>query len=315
MALTVYPQQWQSWMVNELVQTNNMISQGLVTLDTSLVGAEKRVRTPIYKSLSTLSADSVRTAGNTLTTQALTDTSELAVVLQRWDGIYNYGVTTELQGADAIALLKAEIAGKVSLDIQNTLVSYTTGAYVSALSTHLYDATSGGGSSTISYELVSKAGQSVLGETMTNLDKIVMHSKVYNDALINGMITFPLAVGADVATSGRLAQMFGLRVIVNDTLCAGTTANGITSYPCYLVGGSPWSIKWQKNLSYETYRESLSDKNHLIWHYSYAPSIPGTSYTDATDNPTNTNLLTATITKTAENDKNIKLVKLIVTGA
>ena len=317
MALTTYPVQWQEWFVNQLVQKNNMIAQGLVQLDTTLIGAEKRVRTPIFKSLSTLgNAPSTRAAGNTLTTQALTDTSELAPVINRWDGIYNYGITAELQGKDALEMLKYQIPEVVSRDIQNALYSLTKGAFVSALTSHTYNAlTESAPSTTISYELLNVAAQHVLGETMTNLTAVVMNSKSLTDAINKGMATWTSSAGYDLATGGRLAQMFGMKVITNDTLCASYTSGENTIYPVFLVGGTPWKIQWQKNLSYELYRIPTTDQNNLIWHYSFSPSIPGTSYIDATDTPTNIELLTATFTKTAENDSDIKLVKIETVGA
>lgn len=313
MALTIVPTLYQNWITNEVTTYNNVISQGFVKVDTTDLISDSRVRIPKLKSIASLSADSVRTAGNSLTTQAMTDYQELYPVLNRWDGLYNYGITAELQGNDALNQLKGQIAEKVNKDIQNTLVSYLTGAYVSALATtHKYDNTTGAGTGSFNYEAIAIASQSLLGEAMTNLDGLIMHSKIFADCVKNNLVTYTLGIGQNTLVTGQIPTIFGMKVWINDTFCAAeTNSNGDTVYPTWIVGGQPFYLKWQKRLMYENYREPLSDKNNIIWHFSYALGIPGTSYTDATNNPTNTNLLTATITKTAENNKDIKLIKLI----
>lgn len=315
MAETIIPQVWQDFLTNEIVYTNNVISQGMVKINPVAKIGDVRIRKPILKSLGSLTADTVRSAGASLTTQALTDYSQLFPVLARWKGVYSYGITSELKNDDALAKLIPQIAESMNLDIQTAIVNLINGAFTTALATsHTYDVSGAGGSGAFSYDAVSTAGATKLGEAMTNLTGIIMHSKVYNDALLLGMVQFINGVyGQNMLATGQIPTIFGLKVWVNDTLCAGTTANGLTTYPSYLVGGQPIELTWQKKLTMENYREPLGDKNHVIWHFTYGIGIDGVSYTDAQDNPTNAQLASGTYSKVAENDKNIKLVKLITT--
>ncbi len=142
------------------------------------------------------------------------------------------------------------------------------------------------------------------------MDSIVVHSKIYADAVNLGMVTYINAgtFGEKVLVSGDIPIIAGKRVVIDDTLCAIET----TKYPSYIIAGQPWYLGFQRNVRIDTDKDILTagGKNIIAWYVDFAPHIKGVGYAGAV-NPTTATLETgASWTKKAEN-RNIKIVKLI----
>jgi hypothetical protein len=149
-----------------------------------------------------------------------------------------------------------------------------------------------------------------LGEKMTDLTGIVMHSKVFGDALKDGLANYQATneLINGIYRTGMIPYMMGKKVWLNDAMCAATAS----VYPTYLVGGQPWYIGFQRNIEFETARAAYTagGTDDLLVRYHYCPHIKGVSYTGTDMNATAAQLATTTNWTQTALDKNIKLVQL-----
>jgi len=100
--------------------------------------------------------------------------------------------------------------------------------------------------------------------------------------------------------------------MVNDSLCV---ASG-TDYPIYAVGGQPWQLYWQKNITIGNQFELLTGggQDLLAWYTAFAPALSGLSWTHTAWDPTDAELQTGSYWTAVANAKNTKIIKVLYKG-
>lgn len=310
----VSPVIWQPFIEEAIVEKQNLISMGLVNVS-NYPFAGKYFPRPVqnhYEDIadSTLVDDTV-----TLTPETWTDYQENIVACSRGHAIYGTTYDTMIRGNDGIKTIGTQIIPVVTNLIQTSLVSATSGVFSTALaSTHYVDNSAvGDGLPTIGN--IEKAIQSKMGENMLDFDTMIVSSNHFaylNEKYAMMQISSDNA-GPTVTYRGDITMLGRYKVMINDTLCAAESG----SYPIFLVGGKPWQLYWQKNISIGTDFDLLTGagKDILAWYTSYAPAISGVSWTHTSYNPTDAQLATAGYWTAVGNAKHTKLVKVLYTGA
>jgi hypothetical protein len=163
----------------------------------------------------------------------------------------------------------------------------------------------------------------LLGERGTDLTGMVMHSAVasyleeqgYMQALVDGSTVFAgqgIGVGSGSGFAGRA---FGMNVIIDDQFgpLAGGLSGDVKKYPVYLAKGGVMQTASQSDLRINYDRNILSFQDQLAVDFHQCHTIPGVSWTSATDNPTDAALATSTNYGASYTDlRNVGLVRLLV---
>ena len=156
----------------------------------------------------------------------------------------------------------------------------------------------------------------LFGEQLGSFDTMIVNSKIYTDLYQKEKITWDVAESySDILMkSGKIPVYMGMRLVMNDTICASYThgVSGDTVYPTYLTSQKPIYLGYQRNLRMAS--ETKGDKggitNELYWYLDFGVGIKGVSYTESS-NPTK-DLLKAAGSWTKEyQDKNIRILELI----
>lgn len=148
----------------------------------------------------------------------------------------------------------------------------------------------------------------LLNERQSAITTIVMHSLVAAYLEQIGMLTFEPAatlapgVGLQFGRGGvnvrntSIGYFAGLQVIVDDqcpVVVSGTTGRA-SQYVSYLCGPGVVQEGDQSPIEIEPDRNALSKQDILVVDYHHVQHVPGTSWNDAADNPSNADLATGT---------------------
>ena len=291
------------------------IQSGVVTrnsaLDCSAGGT--RVRVPFFQPMveSEEVIESNATWGDSgegyLTPRKITADEQIMTILHR-GGSYAADDLSRLgSGADPMAAIRSYLAKCILKLRTTTLLSQMEGLFGTALADNVLDASvSTAGALEANFLSASNVvkTQALLGERGDDLTTIAMHSNVAYYLRTVGALTFStsaLATGGDITwggggiglTSTEVAYFMGLRVVIDDLLKPTVNAGGADQYPCYLMGGGSVAEGVQRAFKTEADRSILSQQDVMAWTHDYGFHVFGTSYTNATDNPTNTVLGTA----------------------
>ena len=292
------------------------IQSGVVTrnsaLDCSAGGT--RVRVPFFQPMAE-SEEVITSASNWgdsgqgyLTPKGITADEQIMTILHR-GGAYAADDLSRLgSGADPMAAIRSYLADCILKLRTTTLLSQLEGIFDTALAPNTLDAsisTAGAGEANfLSASNVVKT-QALLGERGDDLTVIAMHSNVAYYLRTVGALTFStsaLSTGGDIVWGGggigltntEVAYFMGLRVIVDDMLKPTVNDGGADQYPVYLMGSGSVSEGVQRAFFTEADRNILSKQDVMSWTHDYGFHVFGTSWTAATDNPTNTLLSTGT---------------------
>lgn len=291
------------------------IQSGVVTrnsaLDCSAGGT--RVRVPFFQPMveNEEVIESNATWGDSgegyLTPRKITADEQIMTILHRGGSYASDDLSRLGSGADPMAAIRSYLAKCILKLRTTTLLAQMEGLFGTALADNVLDAsisTTGAlEANFLSASNVVKT-QALLGERGDDLTTIAMHSNVAYYLRTVGALTFStsaLATGGDIVwggggiglTSTEVAYFMGLRVVIDDLLKPTINAGGADQYPCYLMGGGSVAEGVQRAFKTEADRNILSQQDVMSWTHDYGFHVFGTSYTNATDNPTNTVLGTA----------------------
>ena len=291
------------------------IQSGVVTrnsaLDCSAGGT--RVRVPFFQPMveSEEVIESNATWGDSgegyLTPRKITADEQIMTILHR-GGSYAADDLSRLgSGADPMAAIRSYLAKCILKLRTTTLLAQMEGLFGTALADNVLDASvSTAGALEANFLSASNVvkTQALLGERGDDLTTIAMHSNVAYYLRTVGALTFStsaLATGGDLTWGGggiglqstEVAYFMGMRVVIDDLLKPTVNAGGADQYPCYLMGGGSVAEGVQRAFKTEADRSILSQQDVMAWTHDYGFHVFGTSYTNATDNPTNTVLGTA----------------------
>lgn len=166
----------------------------------------------------------------------------------------------------------------------------------------------------------------LLNERQSAITTIVMHSLVAAYLEQIGMLTyepagalaagtgFQFGAGGVGVRSTQIGYFAGLQVIVDDQcpVIAGTATHGL-KYVCYLAGPGAMQEGDQTPIEIEPDRNVLSKQDILAVDYHHIQHVPGTSWDESYDNPTNAQIATgANWILAYEEPRLIPVVRLVV---
>lgn len=170
---------------------------------------------PQFKSLG---ADSIQvTSSSTSTVNALGDFNTIFPWCERELTYGTDQILLSVAGKDPQKAVAEMLADKLAIEVQRFLISALKGAFATALaSTHSYNGDSG---STINVTGLNQA-RLLLGDSLEELTEIVMHSKVYTDAVNDKLVTQQYVDNEKTFVSGAIDRILGMGVSKVDALTA-----------------------------------------------------------------------------------------------
>ena len=262
------------------------------------------------------------------TIQKITASTQYATITHRG---FAYGVDKLSKlaiGEDPMAALAAQLTPAIDKLRVAKLVSHFeglvgTGGPLNA--THNLDVTSNVVPGSLTEANYLTAGTVVrarylLNERQSAITTIMMHSLVAAYLEQIGMLTYePIGIGSITGGINQrntgVGYFAGLSVIVDDQcpIVAPGTAGQALKYVCYLCGPGVMQEGDQAPIEIETFRNPLSKQDGIVLDYHHVQHVPGTSWDESFDNPTNAQLATgANFALAYEEPRLIPLVRLSV---
>jgi hypothetical protein len=311
----ITPNLWTPFVQEGLKKTQNLISMGLVEVDTNSPVSEsgQYLNLAYQQPLSLIKSVQRITTSTTLTPTANNDMQEIGVVCHVGDAYYEPAVATLERGFDGIAAIGSQISEVALLGIQDYLVSVAKGQFATGgvlATTHTHNPAGGA----LTVDAIVDGVEEVYDENLDSVTSILMHSAKFAGFLKDNLVTYVDAAdfGADILYTGKIPTILGKRVLLNNTLCASFVDGGATKYPTYLTMGQPWYLGYQQTLRVKTDEDILTGggKNIIAWYADFLPHIKGVSYTSGGANPTTGTLETiGNWTKKAQ-DYNIGIMRI-----
>jgi len=274
-------------------------------------------KVPFYDQLT--GDDEVVTDDTSLTPGKISTETDIGVVCHRGKAWASRDLAKILSGDDPMKEIAKQVSSFWGKKIANTLISVLNGVFdasAGALKDTHYKKTGADETAAVIITATSViAACALLGDAMDEFDAIIVHSKVYADMLRSQLVSFPERFGPDnVKINGDKGTFLGLEIIVTDycPVTAGATAP-YNLYTCYLVKKGCMYFGLQKDIMTETDRDILAQKDVLATTIHFVPHLKLVKWGVTTQNPTNTQLATATNwSKVADDDKFIGCVALVV---
>lgn len=306
-----------------------LLSSGILqTVPDAVISSQDKGYTVSIPHYNTISGDSDQiTTGLTTTVNALATYKDIGVWAEREKAWGADQMIRVIAGADPMAEVARQVGEYLAVEAHKQAMSTITGVFATELAT---THSTGGDFAGAEIEPGGVlAAKQKLGDNQDQLTEAVMNSKVYQDALKNGLIVNQVNnVSNDFYRTGMIGKMLGMNTTMSDKLTATSSV-----YPTYFAAPGaviykyrerPVSVETNANITrisvggiiadLEKHRVALTagGQDVLILRYSLLTHVPGVQFdgTVAT-NPTNTQLATATSwTKVATDDKLIKIVEL-----
>ena len=307
-----------SYIKEEIFERCAWIQSGVLVrnaaLDCSAGGV--RVRVPFFQPINPTEEviESSSTWGESgagyLTPQKITADEQIMTIMHRGFSYAVDDLSSLGSGADPMAAIRSYLTRAILKLRTTTLINQVEGLFGTAISANVVDKCSGTAAPDESNYMTAQVfaeARAKLGERGGDITAVAMHSSVYYYLVQIGSLTFSsssLVDGGTIQWGGGginlrnddVAYFMGARVIVDDMLAplnAGTTGE----YPCfpvYAFGGGVVNEGVQQELRTEVDRNILSKQDVMSLDYHYGMHVMGTTWSKATDNPTNTQLKLAT---------------------
>lgn len=298
MALTPLVKDFISNYITEaLVPLVNEMNEGSVDIDTSNrfitpEGDFAKVRN--LNDISGITERQVTSATNMDDNKyAFSDYLDTAVIVHRGlDPLPTNEIEKLRTGMNPIDEVRSQVPEMVARKIQTTFVNVINGVFATALAANDEDySTEGDG--LISDKALTDLPILTMGENASKINRIRVHSYVYNDMLNQKLVKFVpgSALGDEIARTGVIPTYLGKIISINDTLCAAV--GGL--YPTYLMGGKPLYLGWQRAMRFDEKHDAAvgGGQDLLYIYYDYCCHIKGVKWNQTTANPTNAQLATA----------------------
>ena len=304
-----------SYVQEEVYNRCQWIQSGVVTRNSALdcTAGGTRVRVPFFQPMLATeeqirSDSSWGTSGEGyLTPGKITADEQIMTILHRGGSYATDDLSRLGSGSDPAAAIRSYLARNILKLRTDTLLAQLEGLFGSALAPNVLDvSTAVTGAAEANFLTASNIvkAQALLGERGDDLTTIAMHSNVAYYLRSVGALTFStsaLATGSGITwgggginlTQAEVGYMMGLRVVVDDKLAPTVNAGGADQYPIYLMGGGSVAEGVQRAFKTEADRNILSLQDVMSWTHDYGFHVFGTSWTNASDNPLNTELATS----------------------
>ena len=305
---------FQGSVLEEFYQRSQFVSSGIITRNTAmdLSGGGTVVKVPFFKAadLKEEAIDSTDVWGESqlgyLSPQRIGMSSYEVPVIHRGFAGASDDISRLGSGEDPLGALRSYIASNMAKFRQ---------AYLMSLLEAMFETTNGalkgnsagdvgiaGGNASSAALLANRLSsdkvigmQNLLGERGGDLSVIAMHSAVYNELKVAGMLTFssPQGVGTSAAVSWggggigvsntEVAYFAGMRIVVSDELVvssaiAGATSGDAMKYICYVFAPGSVQEGVQSGMRIETERNILSKQDIFSADYHYLLGLPGINW-------------------------------------
>ena len=264
-----------------------------------------------------------------LTPQKIGTGTQIASICHRGFAYAVDDVAVLAAGEDPMLHIRNQLADAINKLNSQRLFYQLHGLFGAALTTNKLDLAKAAASGAAEANYLTGANvaqaRALLGERGDELDTIIVHPNVGFYLYQVGLLTFStssLTSGGAVTWGGggagvgakTIGQFAGLNVIMDSQVNAvqpGSSGH-IKEYYCYLTKGGTIMEGVQQDLKIEADRNILSKQDVLSVDYHTAYHVMGTKWTDAGDNPTNSNLGAAAKWGATYNVDLIPLVQLTV---
>ncbi len=297
----IVPEVWVPYVKQQTTEKSALVQSGIISsspeLDNLVTQGGKIINMPFFNDLAG-EDQVVPNQGTNLNVEGITTGQDKAVLLIRGKAWGAHELAGALAGADPMQAIANRYVAWWTRNEQKILISVLTGAFGTALASHVNDISGGtGDGATISAGVVLDTKQA-LGDAADVLTTLVMHSAVYTSLQKQNLISFIPNARGEVT----IPTYLGYRVILDDGMpVSGEGTDRI--FTTYLVGsgaiargeGVPVSLT-----PVETDRNSLGSEDYLITRRALVLHPMGVAwkepaaYTTATDpTPANVDLAAA----------------------
>ena len=271
-----------------------------------------RVRVPFYQPINpteeVIESNSTWGTSNAgyLTPQKITADEQIMTIMHRGFSYAVDDLSSLGSGSDPMAAIRSYLTRAILKLRTTTLINQVEGLFGTALLPNVVDKCSGSTTPDESNYMTAQVfaeARAKLGERGGDITAVAMHSSVYYYLVQIGSLTFSsssLVDGGTIQWGGGginlrnddVAYFMGARVIVDDML-APLNEGTVGEYPCfpvYAFGGGVVNEGVQQELRTEVDRNILSKQDVMSLDYHYGMHVMGTTWSKATDKPTNTQL-------------------------
>jgi hypothetical protein len=317
----VVPQVWGAAAGEMMPFRSSLVRSGIVTTDNNpfFAAGDVLARIPTLRPLSVAGAPEILTANTALDITNITTEVQVSPVLRRGKAIGFEDNAKLAQGQDLMTRYVPQVAEYAATRmIDPAFEAVIRGAFASGgplATSHSYSLVADTPvTKTIGLAAIQRT-KAVLGDAgVTGFDTMIVHSKVYNDLIAQGI---QFVANADFSSpaiiNGTVPVFAGMRVIVNDNLCAVNETPNPDEYPTYLLGAGSLYLGYQRVLNIETDRNILlaGGTDILKFDAHFVCHVFGLKWTAAGTNPTDATLATGSNWGKVYDDRNIKLARLI----
>jgi hypothetical protein len=260
------------------------------------------------------------------TSQNVTASTQYATITHR-GFMYSADDLSKLgSGEDPLAFFRSQLADDLNRKRTAKLVSMLQGIFTTALNGNELNKSVTTGAAEANYLTAANVTEAkyLLGERGDALSTLVVHPTVAAYLEQIGALTFStsaLAASGAVTwggggvglTSTDVRTFMGLNVVVDSQMPIEGTSGQQEQFVCYLMGPGAVYEGEQMPLRLEAERNVPSMQDLVAVNYHHVYHLPGVSWGNAADNPTNAALATSTNWTLAFNDRRmIPAVKLVV---
>jgi hypothetical protein len=315
------PDVWIPYMREQTAEKSALFQSGIVRTSDELTGLAQgggsTINMPFFQDLSGNSE--VLSDTSPLSVNKITTGKDIAAKHYRGKAWGSNDLAQALSGADPLAAIASLVGAWWARDMQTTLISTLKGVFAATTmsTTHVHNIAIEDGSAATDANKITAENTidafDKLGDEISALEAIAMHSRLYNSLLKQNLIEF-----VQFSEQGqRISTYLGRTVLVDDGMprVAGTTSG--YKYTSYLFGADSVAFgEGNPNVPVETDRDSLQGDDYLVNRREFILHPVGVKWqgTPAGTSPTNTELSTGTNWARVYQPKNVKVVALVTNG-
>lgn len=305
--------------VNEAtINSNAMIQSGALIADSDLNGNQGyTLPMPFFQEPTT--DEEVLTDATTATVDKITADEQVAVMLHRIKAFEVRDMAKIVSGSDPMGSLAQYMASYYAGQDSKILINTFDGLFATSGSlntTHVNDvAVATGTAITISPTNVIET-QALIGESMLDLSLLIVHSVVFAQMRIQGLVTYETGGAGTVFENMQIPYYGNARVLVDNRVGVDTTTPSYFKYDCYLLGQGSVATSSDQMMNPEMDRDILGKSGVISTDRHLATHVLGTAWAGANINGGASNAQLATVGNWTKvwNDENVKVAKLVVNG-
>lgn len=299
-----------------IVEKTALIKSGVATGDYNNVGIREGgefIKVPFWSEL-TGDDEVISDAENwSLTPDKITQYEDIGVICHRGKAWSSAELAAIVSGSDPTKAVGEQLGNYWAKRYDAALISVLKGALPSTHINDISQQTDGQPPVEATIEaLIDTMG--LLGDNANEFTTIIMHSKVYNDFLKQGLIQFGQTNLSNVILeNGEIPTLLGRRVIVSDNVPVESYKVGNSTYKkytTYIAQNGAMYLGFQRELMTETDRDILAFRDYLSTQVHFCPHLRGVKWATTKTNPDNATLAKSANWQKIYPDKAIRVVAL-----